>query len=586
MYKKFTPNELVKIEQELDSSSLQEEVKKILKGLIAGQEFLVDLIEKLVTNSGYQRTKIIQEFAKIFQINPPKKKSNSVSGKKSNSHSGKGNDQSDNLSNGSSAGNDSLQPEETKENEKGTEGKDGEDLSGNPPKQEPPKKHPKRGNNDFRPEESHLHFHDTLEPGDQCPKCLLGKVYSFREKVIPILIGRSPLVYEEHRLQTLRCNACGQLFEPKLPEDLPKTGHSMPSAQAALTVLHYKIGVPFASVSNLQGMFYQDVHPAQLWNIIEQTARVLEPVYDELKKIAANSRLFYTDDTTARILSHYPINKENRKKKKRKKDPQDRVGTYSSLIIGHTHDLHEIYLFYHGRKYAGENLADLLVHRDTSLKTAIQMKDASTMNIPAGIEVIESKCNSHAIRKFKDLREIYPKWCEEILKNYTKVSKINQMLLKKGVNDKERLAYHKKHSLPLMEEIKSYVIGLINNKVIEPNSSLGSAIAYFRSHYNELIAFCNIEGAAFENNKAERALKMVIRLRKTSMFYKTEHGAEVAGMLHSLLYTAQEAGINVLYYLQFVLENPDKVRQNPQGFLPWTFQATLEAEKEELQEAL
>lgn len=60
MYKKFTPNELVKIEQELDSSSLQEEVKKILKGLIAGQEFLVDLIEKLVTNSGYQRTKIIQ----------------------------------------------------------------------------------------------------------------------------------------------------------------------------------------------------------------------------------------------------------------------------------------------------------------------------------------------------------------------------------------------------------------------------------------------------------------------------------------------------------------------------------------------
>ena len=72
---------------------------------------------------------------------------------------------------------------------------------------------------------------------------------------------------------------------------------------------------------------------------------------------------------------------------------------------------------------------------------------------------------------------------------------------------------------------------------------------------------------------------MVIRLRKTSMFYKTEHGAEVAGILHSVIYTAQEAGINVLTYLRAILENPDEARKNPEAFLPWTFQSHIEAEK-------
>jgi hypothetical protein len=127
-----------------------------------------------------------------------------------------------------------------------------------------------------------------------------------------------------------------------------------------------------------------------------------------------------------------------------------------------------------------------------------------------------------------------------------------------------------------MEGIKSYLDKLINNRMIEPNSTLGAAIAYFQSHYKELIAFCKIEGAPFDNNKAERALKMIIRLRKTSMFYKTDHGAEVAGILHSVLYTAQEAGINVLDYLQTILENKEEVSRDPTAFLPWTFQTGLQ----------
>lgn len=570
-------NEIPEVEQKIDRSLLDEPTQDLLKGVISGQILLIGLLEKMFEASGYSRVKIIKEIEKILEFKRKSKKKDSSNDSKTNDNQ---NDSSQSApdkepssdSNGEMAGeNDEQDNSEADESS----------LEENSDKKEekPSKNHPKRSNDGYNPIQSHLHFHENLEPGDLCPECLIGRVYPFREKVIPILIGRSPLAFEEHRLQVLRCNACDATFDPKLHDEIPKTGHSMPSAQAALILMHYQIGVPFASISSLQETFNQKTSPSQLWKIIESAVDHIKPIYNELERLAVNSKLFFTDDTSARILSHYPENVKNREKKRRKKDPDDRVATYTSVIIGCTFEGDEIYLYFHGRKYAGENLADLLKYRDRSLGPPIQMKDAATTNIPANEKVAESKCNAHAIRKFKDIQQLYPKECREILKNYGIVAKNEKMLREKEVSDTERLAYHKKHSLCLMEEIKKYVERLINDRHVEPNSSLGGAIFYFCSHYKGLTAFCHIEGAHFDNNIAERALKMVIRLRKTSMFYKTEHGAEVAGILHSVIYTAQEAGINVLTYLRTILENPDEARKNPKAFLPWTFQSHIEEEE-------
>jgi len=572
MYAIISPDKIAELEQELDDCSLKKESSGLIRQLICGQIFIRDLFENWANATGYQRIKIFKEILKILNIETKKeKKPKEDSSNNPPITSPRDNDKQENSSLDIQEGtvdddNENDEEEGLGEGEKGNAKK-----SLNHEEKKKGKKRSKRSNNEFNPVASHIHFHENLKPGDQCPECLKGRVYPFREKIIPLLIGRSPLACIEHRLQTLRCNACGEIFDPKLPEEAPKTGHAMPSAQAVLTLLHYKIGVPFASISDFQKMFCQQVSPAQLWEVIEQTARAVEPVYNELERQAAGSKLFYTDDTTVRILSYYEVNKRNRTIIGRKKASQDRVGSYSSVIIGCTHEGHEIYLYYHGRKYAGENLSNLLLKHEKALKVPIQMKDASTMNIPAGIEVIEAKCNAHAIRKFKDLKDIYPKWCGEVLKKYSEVNKNEQALLKKGVCESERLVYHNKNSLPAMKWIKDYAKELIESKQVEPNSSLGQAIFYFCSHFQGLTAFCTAKGAPFDNNKAERALKMIIRLRKTSMFYKTEYGGEVAGRLQSLLYTAQESGINVLKYLQTILENPEEVRKTPINFLPWVF---------------
>lgn len=337
-------NEIPEVEQKIDRGLLDEPTQDLLKGVISGQILLISLLEKMFEASGYSRTKIIKELEKILEFKRKSKKNDSSNDSK-NPDNKKDSSQATPDKDPSSDSNGEVGENDEQDNSEADESSLTEEE--NPDKEEgkPSKSHPKRNNDGYNPVQSHLHFHDTLKAGDLCPECLIGRVYSFREKVIPILIGRSPLAFEEHRLQVLRCNACNATFDPKLPDEIPKTGHSMPSAQAALILMHYQIGVPFASISSLQETFNQKASPSQLWEIIESAINPLKSIYNELKRLAANSKQFFTDDTSARILSHYPENVKNREKKRRKKDPDDRVATYTSVIIGCTSEEDEIYLF-------------------------------------------------------------------------------------------------------------------------------------------------------------------------------------------------------------------------------------------------
>lgn len=110
MEQKLSPDKIAKIQQKLHSSSLDEESIAAIMGLIAGQAFLLDLLEKLVKGTGHQRTKIVLEIAKILEIDLKKKASN----KSNEERSKKGNEKDPNQPDEPS--NDSLEEEEKQDN--------------------------------------------------------------------------------------------------------------------------------------------------------------------------------------------------------------------------------------------------------------------------------------------------------------------------------------------------------------------------------------------------------------------------------------------------------------------------------------
>jgi hypothetical protein len=141
----------------------------------------------------------------------------------------------------------------------------------------------------------------------------------------------------------------------------------------------------------------------------------------------------------------------------------------------------------------------------------------------------------------------------------------------------ERLQYHQEHSKPIMDDLHIYLENLLSSKQVEPNDALGKSVKYMLKHWHELTQFLRIEGAPIDNNMLERALKIPIRGRRTWLFYKTEYGAMIGGVLTSIIYTCVLSGINPLHYLIALQEYKNLVVKEPEKWLPWSYQDSISA---------
>jgi len=126
-----------------------------------------------------------------------------------------------------------------------------------------------------------------------------------------------------------------------------------------------------------------------------------------------------------------------------------------------------------------------------------------------------------------------------------------------------------------MDALQKWLDQQRDERLVEPNSALGKAMAYMQTHWETLTRFLQIARAPLDNNLVERALKLFIRQRKNSLFYKTAYSAYIASVLTSLIATCMHAGGNALDYLVALQEHRAEVFANPAAWLPWTYQASL-----------
>ena len=113
-------------------------------------------------------------------------------------------------------------------------------------------------------------------------------------------------------------------------------------------------------------------------------------------------------------------------------------------------------------------------------------------------------------------------------------------------------------------------------RLVEPNSSLGSVVAYMLKHWERLTLFLRVPGAPLDNNICERALKKAILHRKNALFYRTENGAHVGDVFMSLIYTCELCGANPFDYLTELQRHADQLASNPQHWMPWNYRSMLD----------
>ena len=69
----------------------------------------------------------------------------------------------------------------------------------------------------------------------------------------------------------------------------------------------------------------------------------------------------------------------------------------------------------------------------------------------------------------------------------------------------------------------------------------------------------------------ERALKLAIRHRRNSLFYKTENGAHVGDVYMSLISTCYLAQVAPFDYLTELQRHARQVKENPANWMPWNY---------------
>src|SRR5262249_45749543 len=195
-------------------------------------------------------------------------------------------------------------------------------------------------------------------------------------------------------------------------------------------------------------------------------------------------------------------------------------------------------------------LPRLLDKREPGRAKPLAMSDAlASTTLADEAAVIRCHCLAHGRRKFSDLAEVFPHECQVVLEVLSQVFDHDEQARQEQLSPQARLAYHQAQSQPLMEALKQWLDTQMDEHLVEPNSALGKAMGYMQKHWATLTRFLSVPGAPLDNNLAERAVKLFIRQRKNSLFYKSTHSAYIASVLTSLIATCLYAGVNAVEYL-------------------------------------
>ncbi len=510
---KVTDQQLIDFTQQLKDSDLSQETQDFFSGLLKSNRWMIQQLEEGKLS--------IKRLQKIFGVN-------------------------------------------SEPNKKHQERKDRANKK--PSSDEPKKGHGKTHSDEYTGAEKIEVNHSELNAGDSCPvdECT-GKLYPIDPGVVINITGSPIASAKKYIIEKLRCALCGKLFVAEAPEGMDPQRKYDEKFAAMLMINKYFMAVPFFRQDTLQDMLGIPLPAGTQWDIIKQYEPALEAVYIALLKDGANADGFHIDDTSAKILEMI-----------KEKNMGDRKSSscFTTGIIT-IHDDHKSTIYMTNDETAGKTLAPLWAYREKGLPKPFIMADALSANIPNDIEeglYLLCYCLVHARRNFYALGDGYDDLADTVIDLIGEL--YDNEAKTKGLSSDERLAYHQKHSQSIMDKLKAHLEKYETQ--FEPNSSAGKAIQYMMRRWTELTRFLNHSKAPIDNNICERALKLPIRNRKSSMFYKTLKSARLASYIQSLLYSSAQNNINPFEYMQAILTYSKIVTHSPEKWLPWNYKISLQ----------
>lgn len=367
-----------------------------------------------------------------------------------------------------------------------------------------------------------------------CPCCGQERT-KFGEEVSEQLefVPASLLVIEHVRFK-YACRHCQEqvAVADKPPQPIDK-GIPGPGLLAATITGKYGDHLPLYRLEDIFARHGAELSRATMCGWMRQSAELLLPLYELMRRRVLASRVIHTDDTPVEVLDASL--------------PHTRTGRFW-VYVGDRRQPYVVYDYTPSRKRDGpaEFLKD---YRGYLQADAFGGYDG--IYAGSGGKIIEVGCWAHARRKFFEAKETAPRAAHEALARVGQLYTLERQAQEAELSAEALRTLRREQALPKLTDFRVWLEALRLDSL--PKSPIGTAARYTLGNWQALVRYCEDGELAIDNNAAERAVKPCAIGRKNWIFCGSDSGGRTAAILFTMTGSAKRNELDPFAWLRDVL---------------------------------
>lgn len=191
--------------------------------------------------------------------------------------------------------------------------------------------------------------------------------------------------------------------------------------------------------------------------------------------------------------------------------------------------------------------------------------------------IVESGCNAHARRKFRDAEAVQPTLAVEGGAFIAAMYVAEEEARARGLADEHLLAHRRACMRPILDDFAKWLAAV--EPTLLPSDLLRTAVSYYRKHWAALTRFVDDPAVPIDNSPTEREFQNVAKLRLNVLFAGSAEGAHRACVLLGIIATCRAVGVPCQAYLTWAFErlgtHRDQFGLPVEKLTPAAFKATL-----------
>jgi transposase len=378
-------------------------------------------------------------------------------------------------------------------------------------------------------------------PLEQCPQCqsdLSEQPVESQEVRQVFELPPIKMRVTEYRAARKRCPHCGRIFTAEFPAGVTAPTQYGPGMQAVMTYLQVWQLLPHERTAQVcEDLFGHRPSAGSIVRSVMKSAAQMEPAAQQIATALSQAPVLHADETGVRCE-------------------------------GDTHWLHVastagLTLYSHSTKRGLEGIS--------AAGVLPQYRHKLMHDFWGPYDKLEHcehlRCNAHLLRELKACAEDGNKWAEELAKVLVAMKQAQDEALERGaprVTKRRRSELEASYDHWISQGLRAHpaVSKTQGRRGRAKQSTEHNLLMRLRNKKDEVIAFLREIELPFDNNQAERDLRMMKVQQKVSGCFRSEEGAKAFCVIRSYLATARKQSLSIIDSIR------DAVLGTPQHFAP------------------